>query len=117
MGDQEAGEEVLHPAVLVHPDADLHIALVLLLDGDELLPGVVVVPHHEGDPLIEQLPRVGEGDGVGVPVKEPDPQLVFQGGDVLADGGLGDGVGGRGLGEAQAFGQGNEILDLLVQHR
>ena len=37
----------------------------------------------------------------------PDRQLYI----------VADGVGGRSLGKAQTFGQGNEILDLLVQHR
>ena len=88
MGDEEAGEEVLGLAVFVHADADLHIAAVLFLDGDETLLGVIIIAQEEVDALIEVFPRVGERDRVGVAVEQPHLQLVLQRGDVLADGGL-----------------------------
>ena len=53
---------------------------------------------------------------MGVSVKEPHLELVLQGGNVLTDGRLGDGMGGRRLGKAQTLGQGDEIFNLFVQN-
>ena len=117
VAQQKAGEKVLCVAGLIHADAHLHIAAVLFRNGDEAFFRVALIPEHEGDPFVEKLPRIGEGDSMGVAVEQPHLQLGFQGSDVLADGRLRHGVGCGGLGKAEALGQGDEVFDLLVQHR
>ena len=84
---------------------------VLIIDdflaNGEALHGLVDIIEQAGAQLI----------GMGVAVEQPHLQLGFQGSDVLADGRLGHGVDGGGLGKAEALGQGDEVFDLLVQHR
>ena len=69
-----------------------------------------------GQMLIEQLPARGEPDAPALPEEQLHVQLLLQGADVLAQGGLGDVQRGGGIGEVQASGRLQKTADLCAGH-
>lgn len=81
------------------------------------LPGPLLQVQHPLGVLQKEFPGPGQGDAAGGAMQQLDPQILFQGGDLVGDGGLGQiELLGR-LGEIAVPGYRQEIAELFHSHK